>query len=266
MKVALFQYSPSPDMQSNSQTVLGLMERASSKGADLVLTPEVCLSPFFAQHPERDVSHYAIGIDDEIIKGFQEACRRHRVAASPNVYLQEGGARYDASLLIDARGELLGISKMVHVCQAPQFYEQDYYTPSDTGFRVFDTDFGKIGIVICFDRHLPESIRTCALRGAELILIPTANTSGEPQELFEWELRVAAFQNGVNIACCNRVGTEDAMEFYGESMVVDPDGNVVARAGASEELLIAEIDPTSVRNSKARQVYLPLRRPEAYER
>ena len=85
-----------------------------------------------------------------------------------------------------------------------RFFEQDYYTPADDGFKVFETEFGKIGLVICFDRHYPESIRTEALMGADLILIPTVNTKAEPSEMFEWELRVQAFHNSVFIAMCNR--------------------------------------------------------------
>ena len=80
--------------------------------------------------------------------------------AVPNIYLNEGGRFYDASILIGRDGGIIGIQKMVHIAQMPQFYDQDYYTPSDEGFRVFDTDIGKIGIVVCFDRHYPESIRS----------------------------------------------------------------------------------------------------------
>ena len=94
------------------------------------------------------------------------------------------------SFLIDDEGNIIGTQKMVHVAQCEQFYEQSYYTPSEEGFSVFDTKIGKIGIVVCFDRHYPESIRTEALRGAELILVPTANTTAEPLEMFQWEIRV----------------------------------------------------------------------------
>ena len=79
---------------------------------------------------------------------------------------------------------------MEHIAQNKNFYEQDYYTPAKDEFKVFSTPFGKIGIVICFDRHLPENIRTCALKGADLVIVPTANTKAEPMELFEWEIRV----------------------------------------------------------------------------
>ncbi len=265
MKISLYQFPPQSDIQRNLEKVLDYMGSAAAQGADLFLTTEVCLSPFFPQYPGRDASGYAMSIDDEIVKAFQAACRRLKLAASPNIYLREGEKYYDASLYIDANGELLGISKMVHICQAPCFYEQDYYAPSDTGFPVYATAMGKIGIVICYDRHFPESIRTCALKGAQLVLIPTVNTANEPVDLYEWELRVAAMQNNVFIACCNRVGTEDAMEFYGESMVIDPDGNIVAKAGETEQLLIADIDLSLVGAARKKRPFLELLRPEAYE-
>lgn len=156
------------------------------------------------------------------------------------------------------------MAKMVHIAQAKQFYEQDYYTPSDDGFKVFDTPFGKIGIVICYDRHLPESIRTCVLKGADLILIPTANTKAEPMEMFAWEIRVQAMQNQVFIAMCNRVGTEDAMDFAGESLVVHPSGDILAKAGDREQLLTCEINLQEAREWREKVPYLGTRRPEWY--
>jgi predicted amidohydrolase len=171
---------------------------------------------------------------------------------------------FDASLMIGAAGDVLGVSKMVHIAQMPGFYEQDYYTPSDTGFRVYETSLGKIGIVICFDRHYPESIRTCALRGASLIVIPTANTMEEPRDLFECELRAAAFQNGVYIAMCNRVGTEGKVVFCGESVVVDPSGNIVSKGDATEAVVFADVELSQAAAARSKRPYLSLRRPEFY--
>lgn len=153
----------------------------------------------------------------------------------PEVHLKENGALYDASLLIGSDGELIGIQKMVHIAQAHQFYEQDYYTPADDGFHVFDTPLGKIGLVICFDRHYPESVRTEALMGADLILVPTVNVKSEPSETFEWEIRIQAFHNSVAIAMCNRVGVEGDMEFSGESIVADANGDRVVMADDREQ-------------------------------
>ena len=131
---------------------------------------------------------------------------------------------------------------MVHIAQAENFYEQDYYAPSNDGFKVFDTEFGKVGIVICYDRHLPESIRTCTLKGADLIIIPTDNTKAENLEMFEWEMRVQAMENQVFIAMCNREGVEGNMDFAGESLVVHPNGSVVCKADNREQLVTCNID------------------------
>ena len=120
-------------------------------------------------------------------------------------------------------------------------------------------------MVVCFDRHYPESIRTEALMGADLILIPTANTAEEPSEMFEWELRVQAFQNSVAVAMCNRVGVEDKMQFSGESLVVDPNGSVLYKAGASEELLFVDADLSHVRPCRESKNYTGLRRVELYK-
>lgn len=184
--------------------------------------------------------------------------------AVPNFYLEEKGRCYDTSVFIGADGEIIGKQKMVHIAQAEQFYEQDYYAPSDEGFLVFDTPHGRIGAVICFDRHYPESIRTEALMGAELILIPTANTKAEPSEMFIWELRVQAFQSSVAVAMCNRVGREDAMDFSGESLAVDANGNVLALGGDGEELIYAQIDLKRSTEIRSGRPYTRLRRPELY--
>ncbi|MGI6118683.1 MAG: carbon-nitrogen hydrolase family protein [Bilifractor sp.] len=269
--VALAQMAMASDKKSNLIRSLTLLEKAAREGADLILFPEVQLSPFFAQFPGNPggccgglIGPEAISDQDPVFPMFQEMCRKCRIAASPNFYYQENGAHYDASFLMDEEGRILGCQKMVHIAEAPQFYEQDYYTPSDDGFRIFDLDGVKIGIVICFDRHYPESIRTEALRGAELILIPTANTAAEPMELFEQEIRVQAFQNECYIAMCNRVGQEAAMNFSGESLVVDPDGNTIAKAGAEEEILFARIAPERVKETRRKRPYLNLRRPQWY--
>lgn len=153
---------------------------------------------------------------------------------------------------------------MVHVAQAEKFYEQDYYTPSDTGFQVFDTGLGKIGIVVCFDRYYPESIRTETLMDADIILIPTVNTKQEPMKMFEMELCVQAFQNSVPIAMCNRVGREGEMDFAGESMVVSANGETVIKADDTEQVIYAEIDMREVKKIRKSKSYISLRRTDCY--
>lgn len=264
MKIALFQMKVSPDMDVNQRKILYAIAEAAKAGADLVLFPEIQHCPFFPQYPKQDAAKYGMPIDHPYISEIQAACKEYKIMAAPNFYIPENGNCYDATVLIHKDGEILGIQKMVHIAQAKHFYEQDYYTPADSGFQVFETELGRIGIVVCFDRHYPESIRTEALMNADLILIPTANTTAEPSDLFEWEVRIQAFQNSVAIAMCNRVGTEDQMQFSGESLVVDADGRVLASADGREQILYADILPTDVRAIRSSKSYTQLRRKELY--
>lgn len=264
MKIALAQMRMSENITENYEKSLERIRAAAEDGARLICFPELQLSPFFPQYEKRDASAWVIPADSPMIRGLCAACKEAGIYAAPNFYVEEAGRRYDMSLLIDDRGTVLGRQKMVHIAQADCFFEQDYYTPSEEGFQVFDTELGRIGIVVCFDRHYPESVRTSAIRGAELILIPTANTTDEPSELFLWEVKVQAFQNSVNIAMCNRVGPEGNMNFSGESVAADYNGDTLALADGREQLLFAEVDLPAARRARAQKPYTSLRRPELY--
>lgn len=265
MRLALVQMSNSGSIESNLKKSLQSIQTAALHHADLVLFPEVQLTEFFPQYPGQHVENYQISLDSPVVKSFCDACREHHIMAVPNLYLLENGRPYDASLLIDNSGEILGVQKMVHVAQAEQFFEQDYYTPSDDGFHVFETAYGTIGIVVCFDRHYPESIRTEVLQGADLILIPTVNTKAEPSETFEWEIRIQSFQNSAIIAMCNRVGTEGNMVFSGESIVTDANGSVLAKADDQEQILYVDVDLAAAKAVRAARPYTQLRRTEFYK-
>lgn len=265
MRLALIQMSNAGSVSENLSKSIQAIETAKEHGADLVLFPEVQLTEFFPQYEGLDVTGYRLNAESKEVKQICDACKKCHIWAVPNIYLEEGGKAYDASILIDKEGKIVGTQKMVHVAQAKQFYEQDYYTPSDEGFQIFDTPFGKIGIVVCFDRHYPESIRTEALMGAELILIPTVNTKTEPSEMFEWEIRVQAFQNSVAIAMCNRVGIEGEMEFSGESILTDANGNLVIKADDQEQILYADIELKESSRIRDSRPYTNLRRTEYYK-
>ena len=218
----------------------------------------------FAQYEGLDVSRYLLTLDSPQVAQLQAKARQHGYYLSPNIYLQQPDGRYDASLFITPKGELEAVSSMVHIFSAPCFYETGYYTPSPDGFHVYDTPFGKVGIVICFDRHIPESVRTCAAMGADLVIIPTANMCSEPLDLFEAEIRTEAMQNQVFIAMCNRVGPEGNEVFAGQSLVVGPDGSVIFKADGEERLIIIDLDPTEAACWKTKRPFINLRRPEFY--
>lgn len=265
MRIALGQPKLEGNVQNNKAKAIRMMEEAAGNGAQLICFPELQLYPFFPQHRNQDVEKYALAIDDLIVSEIQEVCKRLSMTAVLNIYLKQNGKYYDASPVITPDGQISGISKMVHIVQAQGFYEQDYYTPSDDGFKVYRTPAGNVGVVICFDRHYPEAIRSCVLKGADIIIIPTANTKAEPSDMFEWELRVPAMQNSVYIAMCNRVGLEDNMDFCGESIVVHPDGHVIVKADDREQVVYADIDIDEGRKWRSKNLFLPLRRPEVYD-
>lgn len=270
MLLAMAQMKMSNDMEANFAKSYAWAIRAA--GADLLFYPELQHAPFLPQYhydelPQKigqTVEDYLLTLDDKHIQHFKELAQAEKLAISPNVYLEELSGNYDTSLFIDKNGRMQPASKMVHIFSAPQFYETEYYTPSPDGFHVYTTDFGKIGIVICFDRHLPESIRSCAAQGAQLVIVPTANLKNEPLDIFEQEMRVQAYQNGVFVAMCNRVGQEGAVTFAGESLVVDPNGNVLLKADDQEHLLTCELDLTEVAKVQKQRPYLALRRKNMY--
>lgn len=258
MKLSMAQISMSEDMYENIEKTLSVCR--DEKDTDLLFFPEIQITPFFPQYHNRDASKYTTHMGDPVIQYMQQLAWTNDMYVSPNFYVDG----YDRSLWINPRGELEGTADMVHIYEAEHFYEQDYYKPSQDGFKVFETPFGKVGIVICFDRHIPESIRTCALKGADLVIIPTANTYEEDLELFEWEIRVQAMHNSVFIAMCNRVGTEGDMHFAGQSLVVDPYGSLLVKGGAGEEIVRAELDLSIAQKKKKEVPWLDLRRPELY--
>ncbi len=264
MKLGMIQMSMSENIEENHQKILDFIDRA--KDCDVLFFPEVQYSPFFAQYKDYDVSPYLMKMDDEKIKAIQEKAKEYQMYISPNVYLKKETGNFDTNLWIDPQGKIIDVATMVHIFDAENFLEKGYYTPSEDGFKVFDTPFGKVGIVICFDRHMPESIRTCALRGADLVIVPTANIKDEPLEMFEWEMRIQAMQNQVFIAMCNRVGNEGKITFAGESMIIHPSGKCLLKADDKEQLIVLDIDLKESKYWKEEgRPFLSLRRKEMYE-
>ena len=146
IKLALVQMSNAGSFEKNLNKSLDAVCEAAGQQADIVLFPEVHLTEFFPQYEGKNVSEYGISLDSEIIKQFQKACKDNAISTVPNIYLKENHKYYDASIFIDKHGDIIGIQKMVHVAQAKQFYEQDYYTPSDNGFQTFQNS---VAIAMC---------------------------------------------------------------------------------------------------------------------
>jgi N-carbamoylputrescine amidase len=267
MKLALIQQECSEDRRANRMKGVDAVHKAAAGGADIICFAELAFDPFYPQLPATNEKlQYAEPVPGSTTDMFARLAADLGVVIILNLFERDGNDTYDTSPVIDANGELLGKTRMVHITDFTCFHEQGYYTPGDNGVPVYDTSLGKIGIAICYDRHYPEYMRALALKGAQVVFVPQAGAIGEwPEGLYEAEMRVAAFQNGYFTALCNRVGKEPHVTFAGESFVCDPEGNVIAQAGMkSEEILLCDIDLRQIGESHAQKLFLRDRRPELY--
>lgn len=272
MKIALIQQHASPDKADNLARGLAATRAAAESGAEVICFAELAFEPFYPQVPAAQ-QNWAPTVHDlaETIPGpttaaFQSLAAECGVVIILNLYEKDGARAFDTSPVIDADGTLLGRTRMVHITEYENFHEQGYYDPGDCGAPVYQTRFGAFGVAICYDRHFPEYMRALAVAGAEVIFIPQAGAVGEwPDGLYEAELQVAAFQNGVFTALCNRVGAEQHLTFAGESFVCSPNGCVISRAATgADESLHVDLDLQEVTDSHAHKLFLPDRRPELY--
>jgi predicted amidohydrolase len=267
VKIALVQQHASEDTSENVRKGLAAVDAAAAEGARIVVFAELAFERF---HPQRPASGNPATLAETVpgptTDAFSERARRHGVVLVLNLFERDGARTFDCSPVIDADGDLLGRTRMVHITDYACFHEQGYYTPGDTGAPVYQTRHGRIAVAICYDRHYPEYMRALAIGGADLVVVPQAGVAGEwPDGLYEAEMQVAAFQNGYYTALCNRVGEEECLSFSGESFVCAPDGRVIARAPAAGDcILYADVDLSTAATSHARRLFLRDRRPELY--
>jgi len=268
MKIALIQQHATRNKETNIARGIKALEEAASKGVQLVAYPELAFDFFLPQYPASpeslDLAEPVPGPTTEL---FSQKAKELGVVIVLNLFEREGERTYDTSPVINADGEIIGKTRMIHIIEAPCFHEKGYYSPGDLGAGVFDTAVGRMGIAICYDRHFPEYMRALALNGAELVVVPQAGAVGEwTPGIFEAELQVAAFQNGYFAALVNRVGKEDCLTFAGQSFVSDPEGRIIARApGGKDYILYADIDFDQLKRCPARKYFLLDRRPDIYE-
>lgn len=268
MRVALIQQHAGPERERNVERALGAMGRAADEGADLVVFPELAVDRFFPRKERWEgAADLAEPVPGPTTRRVADRARALSLVTVFNLYEEDGdGRRFDSSPVFDADGRLLGVTRMVHITDFDGFHERRYYEPGDRGAPVYETAVGRVGVAICYDRHYPEYMRALGVAGADVVAVPQAGVVGEwPEGLYEAEIRVAAFQNGYWAALCNRVGAEGEMTFAGESFVVDPEGQVVARAEKLvDDLLVVDVDVERCGTSTARRLFWRDRRPELY--
>jgi len=266
-RVALAQVAATEDRDANLAAALETVREAARRGASLICFPEMGFDRFFPQQ-RADVRFFNLAepVPGPTVQRLQAAARDSGIAIVANLFERAApGEYYDCSPVIDSDGTYLGLSRMVHIAEAPLFNEKFYYRPGDGKFPVFATRAGRVGIAICYDRHYPEQLRILTLRGCEILLVPLAAISREQWAMFEMEMQVASFQNQIFSVVVNRVGREGDMEFVGRSFATDPYGRVIARAADGvPELLIVDLDLDEIDRARRVIPHLRDRRPELY--
>ncbi len=267
MKIALIQQSCSDDIIQNMQRGIEAVKKAAQQGAKIICFAELAFTPFYPQIPASgSITNLAEPIPGPTTDVFSKLAKELGVVIVLNLFELEDDRTFDTSPVINSDGKIIGKTRMIHITEYPFYHEQGYYHPGDKGVPVYETEFGKIGVAICYDRHYPEYMRALGVAEAEIVFIPQAGSVGEwPQGLSEAEMQVAAFQNGYFTALCNRVGKEDKLIFSGESFVCSPAGEIIAQAQQGiDEILYCVINLDEIKNSHARRLFFRDRRPELY--
>ena len=266
MRAALVQMSAADDVVENLARAESSLEEAKRAGADLVCLQECFNTWFFAQRIDSRAQGLAEPLDGPSVTRMRAAAKRLGLYLVVPFYERAmAGELYNTALLVDDGGEIRGAYRKHHLPMSSHFNEKFYFRPGNSGFPVFDTPFGRVGIMICYDRHFPESARALGLGGAEYVFVPTATTTrGYSRSVWETELRAHAIANGFYVAGVNRVGVELESTYYGASVFIDPIGAIVAQAGGEEAVLVADLPRARVEEVRAVWPFYRDRRPDAY--
>jgi N-carbamoylputrescine amidase len=269
---------PGWDIERNVAHAEELVRQAAGQGAQVILLPELFETPYFCT--EQDARHFELARPLEghpTIARFAKVARELRVVLPISFFERAGRAFYNTVAMIDADGTVMGIYRKTHIPDGPGYSEKFYFTPGDTGFRVWNTHHGRIGVGICWDQWFPETARSMALMGAELLLYPTAIGS-EPQDPSldssrHWQrvMQGHAAANLTPLVAANRVGTEQGRDFkqhyYGCSFMADETGGLVAEAGDQPDVVIsATFDLVAIDRRRTSWGLFRDRRPGLYDR
>jgi len=280
--LGLIQTAVSTNPDANLKKTMALVERAAKKGAQIICTQELFRSQYFCQSEDYEHFKLAEPVPGRTTTAFQRLAKKHKVVIVASLFEKRAaGVYHNTAAIIDADGSLLGTYRKMHIPDDPLYYEKFYFTPGDLGFRTWQTRYGKIGVLICWDQWYPEGARLTALQGAQVLLYPTA-IGWHPSEKKQngvkqhgaWELiqRSHAVANGCYVAAVNRIGHEvipsvggDGIEFWGQSFVAGTSGEILSKASATEEeILIVPVDLAQVDQTRTHWPFLRDRRIDAY--
>jgi N-carbamoylputrescine amidase len=276
VRIALIQGSDQGSVSENLDYTIARIREAAASGAQIISTQELFTTPYFCQTQNKDFFDLAESIPGVTTDILCALAGELGVVLIASLFERRGsGVYHNTAAVIDADGSYLGKYRKMHIPQDPGFEEKFYFTPGDLGYKVWDTKFGKISVLICWDQWYPEAARLAALAGAEIIFYPTA-IGWLPEEKADfgtaqytaWETvqRGHAVANACYVASINRTGKEGGIEFWGQSFAVDYNGQIIARAPVSEERIIfADCDLKALEEMRRIWPFFRDRRIESYD-
>ena len=282
--VAAIQMQCSKVVEENIDKADQMVRQAAAQGANIILLPELFERPYFCQ--ERRYEYYAYAkpvMENDAVLHFMEVAKELHVVLPISFYEKDGNVLYNSIAIIDADGMMLGVYRKTHIPDDHYYQEKFYFTPGNTGFRVWDTAFGKIGVGICWDQWFPETARAMAVKGAEILLYPTAIGSEpilECDSMPHWRrcMQGHAGSNLMPVMAANRIGEEtvtpceenggqsSSLVFYGSSFITDATGELVVSASRDkEEVLVATFDLDAIAADRLSWGIFRDRRPDWYD-
>jgi N-carbamoylputrescine amidase len=272
--VAALQLALGGDTRTNIAAVEALVRDAAAKGAKIILPPELFEGPYFCQREELDWFATAKPTAEHpSIIAMQALAKELQVYIPTSFFERDGQHYYNSLAMIDDAGEIMGVYRKSHIPDGPGYEEKFYFRPGNTGFKVWDTRYGKVGIGICWDQWYPETARALMLMGADILMFPTA-IGDEPaaedldtSRLWRRAMIGHAVSNVVPVIASNRIGREDDQTFYGHSFITDERGDFVGEFGAGESgVLVATFNLDEIAKNRAAFGFFRDRRPELYGR
>lgn len=276
LKVALIQTCSHPTIEQSLDALQKQIREAAQAGAQLVLLPELHNTPYFPYVENSDYFDLAETIPGPSTRYFSQLASELNIVIVCSLFEKRAkGLYHNTAVVLEKTGEIAGIYRKMHIPDDPGYYEKYYFTPGDLGFEPIHTSVGTLGVLVCWDQWYPEAARLMALKGADILLYPTAigwdpqDTQDEQnRQLDAWitSQRAHAIANGLPVLACNRIGIENQTPFWGNSFIVGPQGEFLARADAqSQKILLCEIALHNTEKVRRAWPFLRDRRIDAYD-
>jgi len=276
VKVGMVQTTSEHEVEKNLNKTLALAKEVIEKGAQIVCLQELYRSDYFCQTEDYDKFSLAETIPGPSSEAFSQLAKEKKVAIVVPIFEKRThGVYHNSIVMIDADGSIRGVYRKMHIPDDPGFYEKFYFTPGDLGYKSFETKYAKVGTLICWDQWYPEAARLTTLKGAEILVYPTAigwdSSEEEPLRSAQHDAwytiqRSHSVANGVFVVSVNRIGREGDLEFWGQSFISDPLGRVLYKASKDkEETVVVDCDLDLIDHTRIRWPFLRDRRVDSFE-